>query len=212
MCDITITCGTCTTPDPEPEPPTPYRPLRHPDLNGWATASAPPEAATSTLTVPAQTATMYTAKAILPAGRTLSSLYVAVHSPATGRLSGEARLAVYESEFGPFHRTPDLPALFGQVGFRRAELETRVEASDEDRIIYLAALIPAYTVPPTLLTTAPVPPTAVPDDAYQLWAPISGRRCETASRSALPATVGGDSGFTPVDRIVLLTADGPWAA
>jgi hypothetical protein len=150
---------------------------------------------------------MYTAKAILPAGHAIDAVHIAVHRAATAYVSGEARLAVYTSEFGPHSQTPNLPNLYGRVGFNRGELETRVEATDQDRIIYLAALVPAYGTPPHLLSTAPVPATEIPDDAYQLWWTLSGQRCESAPRSTLPATVGGDSGFNPVDRVVLLAAE-----
>ncbi|MFI6634285.1 hypothetical protein ACIBI7_35850 [Nonomuraea fuscirosea] len=208
MCEITITCGSCSDSGSDPqEPPAPYRPRWPARLNGWVAASTYAEACTATLAVPQEVATIYTAKAILSAGYAIDALYVAVHREAAGYVSGEARLAVYTSEFGPHSQTPNLPNLYGRVGFNRGELEPRVEATDQDRIICLVALVPAYGTPPHLLSTAPVPATEIPDDAYQLWWTLSGQRCESAPRSTLPATVGGDSGFNPVDRVVLLTAE-----
>lgn len=209
MCEITITCGSCSGSGSAPGTgtPEPYRPLRHSELNGWAAASTYAEACSTTLQVPQGVATMYTAKAILPAGHAIDALYVAVHQAAAGYVSGEARLAVYTAEFGPAVQTPNLLNLYGRVGFNRGELETRVEAADEDRIVYPAALVPAYGTSPHLLSTAPVPATEDPDDVYQLWWTLSGQRCESAPRSALPATIGGDSGFNPVDRVVMLAAE-----
>ncbi|MFD8529397.1 hypothetical protein ACFV0L_18455 [Streptosporangium canum] len=130
------------------------------------------------------------AKAILRAGKAITHLLVPVAVEALGVATGEARLAVYSSTGALLTMSPNDPKLFrGFSGWQSTPLVSPVLAEPEDRVVWLAALVPAYDErPPTLITVND------PVRAFHNLYNTHGLRTFTLfDRTELPSDIGGDS-------------------
>ncbi|MFG6197883.1 hypothetical protein [Nonomuraea sp. JJY05] len=134
--DITINCGGGT---PSPAPAV----LRREDLSKLTCATVLPEQADRRPSLDRQ---MACAKAALPSGKSITHLGVPVVSEARGVPSRQSRLAVYSITGGLTAETGNDAKLFDGTGWRFSPPVAPVLAEQEDRVIWLTALVPAYDV------------------------------------------------------------------
>ncbi|MEU4511788.1 hypothetical protein AB0G05_20030 [Nonomuraea wenchangensis] len=223
MCSITVNCSCKPDPqEPEPQPePTPVMvppPAEAPiGWDGWM-SSAHPDACTSSYQPPAEVSTVCMARLVQPAGWPISGVWVTMAAPAAGLVSGESRVAVYAGQLGAVTMYSSVPLVdaFPEAGSRRIRLESEpgvpnpVPAPEYDRFVWVAILVPAFTTPPKLLSTAPVELPGTPADDLFLKNSLFNMRSRAVQRTTLPpvelvstATGHGDL----MDRVVMVTAD-----
>ncbi|GAB2468465.1 hypothetical protein GCM10027187_40830 [Streptosporangium sandarakinum] len=153
---VAVTVNCCCTPEPTPEPePVPGGGLREAALHGFTAATVLPHLCNTT-TSPSGPA-LVAATAILPAGKSIASVGVAVADPAQGEAFQPSRVAVYIgssiAELGG--ASAEVPRLFTVAGWRWGNLETPVAAAEEDRVVWLVAQLPYFSVAmPGLLCAA----------------------------------------------------------
>ncbi|MEU6789974.1 hypothetical protein ABZ912_63275 [Nonomuraea angiospora] len=176
--DITINC--CGgTPSPAPAV------LRREDLSKLTCATVLPEQINGAAALDQQ---MVCAKAILPAGKSITHLGVPLASGGRGVPSGEARLAVYSVTGGLIAETGNDIKLFDGNGWRYSPLAAPVSAGPEDRVIWLTALVPAYRDAPPALLAVKNPMADFPG----LYNPNGSRTFTHPNLTQLPTDVGGD--------------------
>ncbi|MEV6154902.1 hypothetical protein AB0L53_31635 [Nonomuraea sp. NPDC052129] len=186
--DITVNC---CSPTPVPA----QSVLRREDLVKLSCATVLPEQINGAAALDRQ---MVCAKAILPAGKTITHLGVPVASGPRGVPSGESRLAVYSITGGLIAETGNDAKLFDGTGWRFSPLAAPLPAKPEDRVIWLTALLPAYSVAPPALLAAKNPVTDFPN----LYNPNGFRTFTHPDRTQLPTDVGGD--YPPLNMVVCI--------
>lgn len=135
--NININCG-C-------EPPrTPTPAMTEVGLHGFAAATVLPHYCSSA--VAELGPYLLGATAILPAGVPLASVGIGVTQPANGVAAGESAFAVYIGGIPELvAKTAPKANLFTAVGVRWAPLEAGIAATDQDRVVWLVAQVPAFS-------------------------------------------------------------------
>lgn len=178
--DITMNCCCAASP-----PPAAAAVLRPEDVYGLSCATVLPEHVNGAAPLSRQ---MVCAKAVLPAGRAITHLGVIVVSPAQGSQSGEARLAVYSDTGGLVAATANDPNLFMTDGWVYSPLDAPVPAEANDRMIWLAALVPSYSTKGPGMALVENPIYGEPD----IYNPNGVRAFTQPDQTQLPPDIGGD--------------------
>ncbi|MFI9845076.1 hypothetical protein ACIHFD_49215 [Nonomuraea sp. NPDC051941] len=126
-------------------PPAPAAAMTELDLYGYAAATVLPHYCNTA--VAELGPYLLGATAILPAGRSLASVGIGVAVPASGVAAGECAFGVYMGGIPELVATTAPKAnLFASAGVRWAPLKSAIEASDQDRVVWLVAQVPAYSI------------------------------------------------------------------
>jgi len=159
--------------------------LRPEDVYGLSCATVLPEHVNGAAALDQQ---MVCGKAVLPAGKAITHLGVLLSSPGRGSQSGEARLAVYSHTGGLIAATANDNKLFITYGWAYSPLEAPVSAEPEDRMIWLTALVPAYSTAQPGFIMVENPIYGEPD----IYNPRGRRMFTHPGLTLLPDDVGGD--------------------
>ncbi|GAB2918808.1 hypothetical protein ACFMQL_20615 [Nonomuraea fastidiosa] len=179
--DATVNCC-CSSP-----PPPAAAVLRPEDMYGLSCATVLPEHGNGADPLYRQLAC---AKAVLPAGRAITHLGVLLSSPARGnREGGESRLAVYSDAGDLVAATANDPTLFTTAeGWVYAPLDSPVAAAAEDRMIWLAVLVPSFATsqPGFIMVENPI------YDEPDIYNPNGARAITQPDALQLPASIAGE--------------------
>ncbi|MGW6499317.1 hypothetical protein [Nonomuraea angiospora] len=162
--------------------------------------------------------TVYMARLVQPAGRQIHGVWVTTSATAAGHVGGESRVAVYATEPGGMKLWSSVPLanVFADTGNYRVRLESEpgvpwpVPAPADDRFVWVAILVAAYTTPPKLLSTAPIVLPGTPGGDAFLKNAMFGMRSRVVQRPTLPPVelVEESTGYGELlDRIIMVTAD-----